>query len=72
MIQHATKSTLFLWQMFTRMQPLLFLVKWFKLQNICVDQSEKNKTDYLPDGYEDTDLGVSADTTITGWTQALH
>jgi len=43
--------------------------KVIKVAEYLLDQSEKNKTGYLPDGYEGTDLGVS---TITGWTQALH
>ena len=31
-----------------------------------LDQSEKDKVGYLPDGYEGTDLGISTDTTIAG------
>ena len=50
-------------------QPLLFtspIGKVIKVTEHPLDQSEKNKTGYLPDGYEGTDLGVSTDTTIAG------
>ncbi|XP_065912726.1 uncharacterized protein [Dysidea avara] len=42
------------------------LGKIVKIVEHPLDQSEKNKTGYLPDGYEGTDLGVSTDTTIAG------
>ena len=37
-----------------------------KITEHQLDQSEKNKTGYLPDGYQGTDLGKSTNTTIAG------
>ena len=50
-------------------QPLSFtgtIGKVVKVTEHPLDQSEKDKVGYLPDGYEGTDLGISTDTTIAG------
>ena len=36
------------------------------IEEISLDQSEKGAVGYLPDGYEDADLGKSSNTTIAG------
>ena len=50
-------------------QPLRLITKNGELkdvQEIELDQSEKGQVGYLPDGYENTDIGKSTPTTIAG------